>query len=224
MSENTTEEVIQKNEVTPVPQTPAPAKAETTPSVAAPVESPTEKQDKKVTAAFIAQRQKIRELEAKAKAATLATPPPATPANAVEAPAVAIPPQQAPTPVTVEYGIDATLEKQALDELAADKDLAKVSMGVVEVLEMIDNDPSLHKLYLSHPKLAIREAKSEYMSKMGITNATPMPVSTPPSGGMGGGGVDLEAMYSQIERLKPGTLEWHKLANKIDAELKRHKA
>ena len=217
MSENT--EKIQQSEVAPVPQTPAPAKVETTPVVAEPVESPAEKQDKKITAAFIAQRQKIRELEAKAKAAPVA-PSPAT-TEPVEAPQVVVQPQQAPAPVIAESGIDAAIEKQALADLANDKELSKVSMGVVEVLEMIDTDPRLGRLYRVDPKLAIREAKSEYMSKLGITSAVPMPVSTAPSGGMGGGGADLEAMYSQIESLKPGTIEWQRLAHKIDAELKR---
>lgn len=218
MSDKTTEN-IQLAGGAPVPPTPTPASVETTPTVAAPVESPAEKQDKKVTAAFIAQRQKIRELEAKAKVAPVAPSPATTePVEAVHT-AVAVP--QAPAPVIAESGIDAAIEKQALADLANDKELAKVSMGVVEVLEMIDTDPRLVKLYRIDPKLAIREAKSEYMSKLGITSAVPMPVSTAPSGGMGGGGADLEAMYSAIESLKPGTAEWHKLAHKIDAELKR---
>lgn len=222
MSEKENAEKIQEGTVTPAPSKEATAIATETKPVAEPVESPAEKQNAKVTAAFIAQRKKIKELEAKATAAPVTTPPSATPTEQVEEAIAVVPPTpQAPAPVTAENSADDAIEKQALAELANDKELAKVTMGVVEVLEMIDNDPRLTKLYKIDPKLAIREAKGEYMSKLGITNASPVPVSTAPSGGMGSGSVDLEAMYAAIDGLKPGTMEWHKLANKIDAELKK---
>ena len=223
MTEKNTEEVIQTEQVAPVPETPTPAKVETAPSVAEPVESPAEKQDKKLTKAFIAQRQKIRELEKAAKAAPVATTPPvATPVEPVEAATTTTAPTQtAPTPVIVESGIE-KLEKEALTALSEDKDMAKIPGSVIDVLEMIDNDPRLSRLYKEiDPTLAIKEAKSMYLSKAGVSAPATIPVSAPPSGGMGKGGQDLNALIANAEKHTPGTRDWFIAVAKVNAELKK---
>jgi len=218
-----TEEVIQKEGVTPVPPTPV-TQTETAPTVEVkPVENNTE--DKKRTLAFIKMRQENAEMKRKLAnvQANVATPPVVTPKEEA-APAVIAVSTPAPTPVNVVNGI-ADLEKQAISELSIDKDLAKVPGAVVDILDMIDNDPRLSRLYNEiDPKLAIREAKGMYLEKQGISIAPVVPVSTPTSGGMGQGSVDLERLINHAETLKPGTKEWHIAVAKVNAELKRLEA
>lgn len=222
MSEIKDAEKIQTAEATPAPQPPAPQAETKAESVEVkPVDAKTES-IKKQEAAFIKMRQENRELKKKMAAATVTpTLPPATetPEAATEAPKVV---PQAPAPAIAENDI-AKLEKQAIKELSEDKALAKIPGGVMEVLNAIDEDPRLTRLYNEiDPGLAIREAKNLYLSKMGVAETAPaVPVSKAPTGGVGGGGVDLDALIAEADKHRPGTLEWHKAVQKVNAELKR---
>lgn len=223
MSEKTAEQV-QTTEVTPAPQTPT-TQVETKPSAEVkPTEVKVESKDSKANAAFIAQRHKIKELERKL-AQTNAAPVPPAPAPVTEAPVAVTPAPQvqttAPAPIYAE--LDGEIEKQAITDLSKDVDLAKIPGGVIDVLDLIDTNPRLTKLYNFDPKLAIREAKDMYLSKSGISAPPPVPVSSTPSGGMGAEKKnDLEALVAHAESLKPGTQEWYKAIAKVNAELKHY--
>lgn len=219
MSENTEVVKSSSEQVTPVPAAvEAVATAPANGTVSAPAVSPAEKQDAKITAAFIKQRQENKELKARLAAAPVAVPPsPVVEQAPVVAPVV--PP--APAPVTAVNGI-AELEKQAMKSLADDKDIASIPGATIEILSMIDADDRLSRLYSQiDPILAIREAKALFLEKAGITAAPAIPVSAPTSGGMSGGSVNLETLIAECEKHLPGTKEFNSLAKKIQAEMGR---
>ena len=130
------------------PVTPAPAiqpahTAPVTAPVVPPAESPAEIQDKKVTAAFIRQRQEIAELKRKQNQATPATPPaPAPVAENAAQPVVINPPAPAPQAVaSIEE------EKEAISNLGNDKDLKSIPGAIMDILDMVDTSPRLKRLY-----------------------------------------------------------------------------
>lgn len=217
-------EPIQPEQVTPAPVTPTP-QVETAPVVSAPkAETPSNSQDeavKKQNAAFAQMRRAKRELEKKAAQTTPAEPPPAVPV--VEQPKPepkVIPP--APVQANTE-GIEIESEN-AIMELAADKDLAKISGGVYEVVALVDSDPRLMRLHAIDPKLAFREAKEMYLSKAGISSPPPIPKSNTPSGGTGSGATSLDALYAETQKYPAGTREWNKAVTAFKAEAKRQAA
>lgn len=218
MSENV--EKIQPAQVNPTPAPAAPAKAPEAVTASAPATSPAEKQDAKVTAAFIAQRKEIRELRQKAALATTATVPPATapatdPAQQQATTPIASP---APAPKIAARDIEAESVK-AIEAMANEKDVASVPGAVMDIIQMVDNDPRLSGLHSIDPTLAFREAKNIWAAKMGIGTSPAKPMSTPTSGGMSTSSDDLDAMVAECEKLKPGTREFNILSTKIRAKL-----
>lgn len=218
-----TEEVTTDNEqVNPAPAVETPASVDTPIVEAAPVESHTEKQDAKMTAAFIAQRHKytsrIKELERALSGSNLAIPSPAPIVEQAPEPKPAVPP--VPAPVIAEDDV-AELEKQAMSELAIDKDLAKIPGGMIEVMSMVDNDKGLSRIAKIDPRLAFREAKSMYLQSLGISAPvlTPKPSSAP--GGVPVGSADLTALTNALDNAKPGTKEYWDLAKKLDEALEK---
>ena len=203
------------------PVTPAPAiqpahmAAPVPAPVVPPVESPAEIQDKKVTAAFIRQRQEIAELKRKQNQATPATPPaPAPVAEPAAQPVVSAPTVPAPQAVaSIEE------EKEAISNLGNDKDLKSIPGSIMEILDMVDASPRLKRLYDYDPTVALREAKGIFLAKAGVAPAPPLPVPVKTFGGMGGGTTnDLQEMINQCNKLQPGTREFTQLANKINVE------
>jgi hypothetical protein len=174
-------------------------------------------QDKKVTAAFIKQRQENRELREKLAQAT-ATPPPSpiqvTPTEAAQ-PVVRVP---ALAPVV--KAVESTLaeEKAVIQDLAADTDLSKIPGAVIDLIDLVDTDSRLSRLNKIDPTLAYREGKAILMQKYGVAPAPVVPLSATPSGGMGGGRTNLESLYKEIEKYQPGSRQFSELANKINAE------
>lgn len=223
MSVNNTEEVNPVAEaVTPAtPIESTPAKIDSTATVSTPAESPAEKQDKKVTAAFIAQRRENRELKERlAKAsASVATPPPAP---VVEGQAQPQPIQNIPAPVqevkTV-YDIEEESVK-AVHELAKDPNVASLPGALIDIMQLVDSDKRLTRLHNIDPKLAFEEGKKMYLASAGMTiTPSPIPLSNVPSGGMGGGSKqDLDALYNELDRHRAGTREWYQVAAKINAQ------
>jgi hypothetical protein len=213
--------------IQPAPVAPAPAvaepvaKAPANGAVSAPVESPTEKQEAKVTAAFIKQRQETRELKAKLAAATASAPPPAVPAAPAEQPIAKIEtPSPAPAQIQAANGIEEE-SKKAIEALAKDPDIGKIPGAIIDILEMVDNDARLSRLHGIDPVLAFREAKGVYMANAGIAPAPAVPKSSTPSGGMGGGHTSLEALIADCERYTPGTKEFYTAAKKVEAEMRK---
>jgi hypothetical protein len=215
-------EKIQTEQVAPAPVTPTP-QVETTPTESTDkVENPSTGHDeavKKQNAAFAQMRRAKRELEKKANTTNIATPPPVAPV-VVEQPkpepiAVATAPVQNNT-----EGIEIESER-AIMALAADKDLAKISGGVYEVVSLVDSDPRLMRLHAIDPTLAFREAKEIYLSKAGISTPPPVPKSNTPSGGTGAGAHSLDALYAETQKHTIGTREWHKAVNSFNSEAKR---
>ena len=211
-----TENAVKESNVAQVNPAPAAEQATTVPATtvaAVPVDSTTVKQDK-VTQAFIknrlerkADKQRIAELEAK-----IATPP--------QAPATTAPVQQvaiAPA-VPATNAEDMTAEIDAINELALDPDVMKVPGGIVDILESIDSNPRLSKLYKVDHTIAMREAKAIWAQKLGIAPAPVVPMTTATSGGMGGGDVnnDLDAIYKELQANRPGTPKYTQLVKKYN--------
>ncbi len=224
MSDNNAVEVKPVAEaVTPAtPTTDTPAKVEVTATVETPVESPAEKQDKKVTAAFIAQRRENRELKERlAKASANASTP--APAPVVGEQAQPQTPQSIPAPVQEIKTADIEEESvKAVQELAKDPNVASLPGAVIDIMQIVDTDKRLIRLHNIDPKLAFEEGKKMYLASSGI-NITPPPIPLPnaPSGGMGGGTKqDLTALYDELDRHRAGTREWYLVANKINAQSK----
>jgi len=218
MIENTEEVTTDNEQVAPVPAVETPASVDTPIVEAAPVESHTEKQDAKMTAAFIAQRKRIKELERALSGSNPAIPSPAPAVEQAPEPKPVVPP--VPAPVIAEDDV-AELEKQAMSELAIDKDLAKIPGGMIEVMSMVDNDKGLSRIAKIDPRLAYREAKSMYMQTLGISAPvlTPKPSSAP--GGVPVGSDDLTALTNALDNAKPGTKEYWELAKKLDEALEK---
>lgn len=220
MSEENVEN-IQNEPVNPTPATPeTPAKVTENVAVSAPVETTTEKQDAKVTAAFIKQRQELRELKAKLAAAPAVVPSPAAPVT--EQPQTVEPKEipQAPAPVIAAPSIEVE-SANAIAEMGKDKDLAAIPGAIIDLLDLVDNDPRLSRLHNIDPVLAFREAKGVLMGKYGIAPTPAMPKSSTPSGGMGGGNTNLESLLEMVAHEKPGSKRFAELADQINAESKK---
>lgn len=216
-------EKIQPEAGTPAPATStATATAEKPVTASAPVSSPTEKQDAKVTAAFIAMRKENRELRQKAALAT-ATPAPApAPATTPET-AQVVTPSATPAPVPVKTVRDIEGESvKAIEAIAAEKDVASVPGAILDIINMVDTDPRLSSLHDIDPTLAFREAKGLWANKVGVGATPTVPASTPVSGGIGGGGKDLDALVAECEKAKPGSKEFNTLAKQIREKLGVH--
>jgi len=218
---NENAENIQTAQVAPAP---APTETEATQSPAevkadsvSPVEATTEKKDKQV-AAFVKMRQELRELKQKAKAMPTTPTPPA--AGPVEDPQPKPVVNQAPAPVEAE--VDIETENAAISEISKDADLAKIPGAIIDLMDMIDGDKRLTRLYKVDPLLAFREAKGVYLAKAGVAEPPIVPKSAPVSGGITTGQTDdLQSMLDQIDKLEPGTKKFTELARKIDAAMKR---
>jgi len=219
MSENA-ENKSTTEQVAPAPATAeTPAKVEAPVSEAKPTDSPAEIANSKQTAAFIKMRQEARELKRQLAEAKANQPAPVAPAT--EQPkteAKEIPP--APAPSIAVNDIEAE-GKKAIEALAADKEVSAVPGAVIDILDILDNDPRLTRLYQIDPTIAIREAKGMWASKAGITTPPPVAKSTTPSGGMASSHKDIESLMAEIDKVKPGTREYTRLANQINAEMKR---
>ena len=207
---------------TPAPVTPTP-QVETKPvesvKTETPVDSPAEIAARKQNAAFAAMRKAKREAERKATTASVATTPPATPViqEQPKPEPVVVPPVPAQTNAE---GIEVESEK-AVIELCDDKDLAKIPGGVIEVMNLVDNDPRLVRLHSIDPKIAFREAKDMYLSKVGVTAPVAMPKSNTPSGGMAVGANNIDSLYAETQRYQVGTHSWNKAVDAFNAELAR---
>ena len=204
---------------TPAPSTETPASVPISASVSAPVESPAAKQDAKFTAAFIKQRQEIRDLKQKLAAAPASSVPPATPATEQPKPITA---QPTPAPVPAPTAIAIVDDSAAIAELGKDKDLSAIPGSIVELVNMVDSDPVLSKIRDASPEIAYKQAKGLLLEKYGIAPTPPIPKSTTPSGGMvGGGNANLEALLSEIEAATPGTRKYAELVSKFNTEMKK---
>lgn len=225
MIENTEKVKTNNEQVAPVPVTTAVVANPASPViVAAPVESHTEeKQDAKMTAAFIAQRKRIKELERMVKGGSPAVAPSPAPASAVEQdtePKTVIPP--APAPVIAVDDV-AELEKQAMDELYKDESLRKINGGIIEIMSLVDNDKGLSRIAQIDPRLAYREAKSMYLNSLGVSAPVLTPKPTNVSGGVPVGDSDLTALTNALDKAKPGTKEFWDLAKKLDEAMEKRK-
>mgnify|MGYP003591496458 FL=1 len=220
MSENA-ENKSTAEQVAPAPATTeTPAKVEAPAGEAKPTESPAEIANNKQTAAFIKMRQEARELKRQLAEAKANTPAPAAPATP-EQPKTEIkeiPP--APAPNIAVSDIEAE-GKKAIEALAADKEVSAVPGAVIDILDILDSDPRLTRLYQIDPTIAVREAKGMWASKAGIATPPPVAKSTTPSGGMASDHKDIESLMTEIAKHRPGTREYSRLANQINAEMKR---
>lgn len=212
MTENL-EKIQTEQAPSPVTQT-AVATAPVTAPVSEPTISTVEDQNKKQTAAFIRMRQEKRELkEQLAKATANVTPPPVAVVEPQAIPVPVVPP--APVAVQTVSGIEAEGRK-AIEEMAMDKDVQSVPGAVMDILDMLDRDPRLERLYSIDPVIALREAKYIWASKAGIAPSPSVPLPSNTSGGMASGKQNLEALYREIEKHSPGTKEYSELVTQIN--------
>ena len=221
MEQNTA--IDQKAEVTPVPPTPT-SQVETKPTVAVPADNQAEH---KQTQAFIAMRRENREM--KKKLATVnANTPPAVAAVAIEQteqPEVVavVPPAvmaAAPAPKVAERDIEAESAK-AIEVLANDKQIAAMPGSILDIINMVDNDPRLASLHNIDPTIAFREAKNLWLEKAGINTPPPIPKANNVSGGTPKGSTDFEALVNEAHNTPPGTKRFNELHKKI-REMRSH--
>ena len=171
----------------------------------------------KSTQAFIRLRQDRSRLKQELAAERASKPvAPATPAP--QAPVQPAQVQIAPAVPATQAEDNALEERVAIEALASDPDVMKVPGGVMDILDAIDASPRLSKLYAIDHTIAIREAKSLWAQKLGIAPAQVLPMTTPTSGGMGGGNVnnDLDAIYQEFQATKPGTTRYKQLARQYN--------
>lgn len=221
--ENT--EITNTTEVKPVPPTPT-TQVETKADVAAaPVTNQTE-YDKKATAAFIKQRQEIREMKRKLAEVTAANP--AHPVIVEKLPdnpqeVTVTPPTQvaAPAPKVAEVDIEAESAK-AIEGIASDADVSKVPGGVLDIINLVDTDPRLARLHNIDPTIAFREAKNIWLAKTGIGQPPPIPKETTPVGGQMAAPTNLEALNRELDNVPPGSKRFYELAKQIRAARAAH--
>lgn len=214
MSEKTAE-IIQKEVVAPAPLTPTPAKVETPPTVSVPADNHAEY---KQTQAFIAMRKENREMKKKLAEVNANPPAPVVPVKQVEqAENVTTTPTEpvirpaAPAPKAAEVDIE-TESAKAIEELATDKQVAALPGGILDIINLVDNDPRLARLHNIDPTIAFREAKNIWLAKIGINTPPPIPKATNVSGGIQDGQNDLQAIKAELDNLQPGTKRWSELA------------
>lgn len=221
MSENAEEVKTNTEQVAPAPVTaPAPAKVEAPVVEAKPTESPVEDANKKQTAAFIKMRQEARELKRQLAEARANSPVPPAPTPVEQPKQEVVAPSPAPVQANTENDIEEEA-KAAIATMASDPRVSGIPGATIDILNMIDGDKGLTKLYNEFPKLAIREAVEMYLSKAGVAPVPEMPKSAPTSGGMSGSSESLEVLMAEIEKHRPGSKEFTRLANMIDAEMKK---
>jgi hypothetical protein len=111
------------------------------------------------------------------------------------------------------------LERTAIENLAKDADIMKIPGAVIDILDMVDSDVRLARLYHIDPELAIREAKNIWKEKVGLSPnkqvQTPIP-STPKGGFSIGEGDDLKTLLSKLDKAIPGTKEFNALVDKLN--------
>ena len=219
MSENTESttkpEVVQSPVAEQPVAQPAPVAADKTPEAAQAAPSASTDEISKSNLAFIKMRQekkeakrRIAELEAKLAAASKPAEPEATPAAAAAEPRVI---QAAP------QAEPENAEKTALESLARDKDLSGISGGMVEVMDLLDGDTRLTRIFAIDPSLAVREAKAMYLAKIGVsTRPSSAPVASPPAGGVRAASKDLTALFAALDKVNPGTKAYNDLVDQIN--------
>jgi hypothetical protein len=218
MTENKDAEKVQTTEATPAPQAATP-QVEATPSVSAPANNPAE-YDKKATAAFIKQRQEIREMKRKLAEVTATNPAhPVIVENTTTPQEVTVtPPTQvaAPAPRVAEVDIDAESAK-AIEGIASDADVSKVPGGVLDIINLVDTDPRLARLHNIDPTIAFREAKNIWLAKTGIGQPPPIPKDAAPVGGQMSAPTNFEALNNELLETPPGSKRFYELARKVRA-------
>lgn len=217
MSEKNTE-ITNTTEVKPVPPTPTPQVETKVDVVAAPANNQAE-YDKKTTAAFIKQRQEIREMKRKLAevTATPTTPPaPTQPENVQQQVTPVVPPTPvaAPAPKVAEVDIEAESAK-AIEGIANDADVSKVPGGVLDIINLVDTDPRLARLHNIDPTIAFREAKAIWLSKTGIGQPPPIPKETTPAGGQMSAPNNFEALNRELMNTPPGSKRFYELAKQV---------
>lgn len=114
-------------------------------------------------------------------------------------------------------------EQAALKSLAEDSDISGVPDGIAEVLDLIDNDPKYARLNAIDPALALREAKTAFCEKHGITPTVQKPVKHPHGGGSMPTQIkDLDAIAEKLKTLPPNSPEFRQLVKQLNEAAKEH--
>ena len=209
-------------EQTPVTATPTePTQVQPVPAQEAPKEAPVSNTEDKTASAFVrmrqarkADKQRIAELESKLAGAQ----PVQTPVVPAPAPSVNIQPTPTPIPANVPEK-PADSEAEAIKVLANDPDVGSIPGGIVEILDMIDKDSKLAKLEAIDPKIAYAEAAKLWKESKGISKAPAVAAPVQISGGITGSNADLEAIYAELDKAKPGSKRYAELTAQMNAKL-----
>lgn len=111
--------------------------------------------------------------------------------------------------------------KKAIEELANDSDVIKIPGAVIDIIEMIDNNPRLSRLYQIDPYIATREAKNIWKEKIGINNSSSIAKPVNITSGISTGRTDLSSLIAEAERTNPASQRYKELTAKITEELKK---
>jgi len=125
-----------------------------------------------------------------------------------------------PEPPQVNYG-EIEGEEEAIKEISNDKEIASIPGAVIDILEMVDNNPRLSKLYHIDPVIAIREAKNIYKEQIGISSKPSIPKPTNISTGMSGGRQDLNSLFAELERTNPASSRYRELTKMINEAMRK---
>jgi hypothetical protein len=87
----------------------------------------------------------------------------------------------------------------------------------MDIMDMVDSDSKLARLYEIDKPLALREATAMWKSKLGISAPPITPAPTHISGGMGVSHDDLTSLFKQLDSAKPGTKTYRDLVAKVNA-------
>ena len=215
-------------EQTPVTATPTePTQVQPVPAQEAPKEAPVSNTEDKTASAFVRMRQERRALKQRVAELENAKPVPQpvqeqpkveTPTPPAPAPEVNIQPTPTPIPANVPEK-PADSEAEAIKVLANDPDVGSIPGGIVEILDMIDKDAKLAKLEAIDPKIAYAEAAKLWKESKGISKAPAVAAPVQISGGITGSNADLEAIYAELDKAKPGSKRYSELTAQMNAKL-----
>lgn len=209
-------------EQTPVTATPTePTQVQPVPAQEAPKEAPVSNTEDKTASAFVRMRQERRALKQRVAELENAKPVPQpvqTPVVPAPAPSVNVQPTPTPIPANVPEK-PADSEAEAIKVLANDPDVGSIPGGIVEILDMIDRNDKLAKLEAIDPKIAYAEAAKLWKESKGISKAPAVAAPVQISGGITGGKADLEAIYAELDKAKPGSKRYAELTAQMNAKL-----
>jgi len=106
-------------------------------------------------------------------------------------------------------------EEKALSDLASDAEISALPSGVMDVIDLVDSDSRLSRLYAVDPEVAISEARKLYKARKGITSTT-VPVDRTPTAKLTvADAKDKQAILAKMSKLQPTSKAWKELYKQL---------